>query len=176
MAARYNTNDINKLSNREFFFDTNILLYLYYPTYTSKGWEVNTYSNLFSKLLKSKAKLIIDSHVLSEFINSILRIEYKNFKDATSSNIDYKPYRKSADGQNAVNSTYGIVKGILKQFEVEVNNLSKITIEPLLTLDSLDFNDKIIEKHCLDKGYILVTNDTDFKSSSADILTANRNF
>lgn len=173
MAARYNTNDITKLGNREFFFDTNILLYLFYPT---SGWEINAYSRLYLNLLNCKSKLLIDSHILSEFINCILRIEYENFKIATGSIIRFKQYRDSVDGQNSTKRIFNLVKVILKQFVVEGNSFSNIKIDSLLTVNSLDFNDKIIEKHCLDKGYVLVTNDTDFKNSSADILTANRNF
>lgn len=169
MATRYSIKDINQLVGREFFFDTNVLMYLFYP---ASGWQVVAYSKLFSDLLKHKSKLLIDSHVLSELINRILRIEHKN----SGTTLDFKQYRNSADGQKSVKQAHSIAKIILKQFIVDGNKLSNTDIEYFLTADSFDFNDKIIEKHCLDNRYILVTNDIDFQLSSAEILTANKNF
>lgn len=171
MATRYSAKDIQKIADREFFFDTNVLFYLYYSTSDSK-WQVKAYSGIFSELLKHKSALIIDSHVLSELINRILRIEHKN----SSSSLDYKPYRDSINGQKMVKQTYNIAKLILKKFSISGNKLSTIDIENILTTDNLDFNDKLIEKHCLDNGYILVTNDKDFRATNVEILTANKIF
>lgn len=173
MAARYYSHDISSLTNRTFFFDANILLYLYYD-YQNNQSEVIVYSKMFGSLLTSKSQLLIDTHVLSEFVNRTLRIEFDNFKTANQSNMNFKQYRNSVDGQSSTNRIFDLVKVILNQFVVEENNLSNSEIQSLLVVDSLDFNDKIIEKHCLDKKYILVTHDKDFKNSPVDILTANR--
>lgn len=169
MAVRYSSKNLDTLTNRAFFFDTNVLIYLYYPT---TGWEVAQYSKLFSDMLKKKVRMFVDPNVISEFINRVIRIEYKNSRSV----LDFKKYRNSPDGQKVVIQAYDLVKLIVKQFDMDGQIISKEELKALLTVDSLDFNDKLIENICLNKKYILVTNDLDFQKSNVDILTAHRGF
>ena len=43
----------------------------------------------------------------------------------------------------------------------------------MLTIDRLDFNDKIILDVCKTQDMILLTNDSDFADADVDILSAN---
>lgn len=170
MAARYSIKDIKKLTDRAFLFDTNVLIYLYYTA--TPNWETSSYSKLFSKMVNEGVRMLVDVNVISEFINRVLRIEYKN----SASTLSYKLYRNSSIGEKVVAQTYNIVNVILKQFDVDGVVMSKTEVISLLTVDSLDYNDKLIEHLCLSKGYILVTNDLDFKASDIEILTAHTGF
>ena len=45
----------------------------------------------------------------------------------------------------------------------------------MFIVDSLDFTDKAIERVCSENSFVLLTNDKDFKDSTIDILSCNRN-
>jgi len=168
MAIRYKLDDIPKLLDRKFFVDANVLIYLFWSTGSIK-WEIE-YSTVFSSLLKQSNKLYVDFLVIAEVINQMLKTEHKkNF-----STLLFKQFRDSTDGQQVLSDIYLIVENqILTQFEVTGNSFSKTDILNFLKVDSLDFLDKGILKTCQDNGFILLTNDKDFKNADIDILTCN---
>lgn len=168
MGNRYNSNDLYALKDRMFFFDTNVLMYLYYSQ--GSGWLEAKYTKLFSSILTAKLQIVIDSNVISEFINAAIRLEYKK----TASTITYKDYRNSENGQNKIQDIYNIMMTMLATFEVVDNVVDKLKIQSLLVVDSLDFNDKLIENLCARNNYVLITNDIDYKNSKVDILSLNK--
>ncbi len=180
MAERYYIDALPELADRTFFYDTNVLLYLYYPTMA--GWAVTDYSHLFADMLEQKMNMVIDSSVLSEFINRALRIDYTAYNERSKSSRElpqyayFKNFRNSTYGEESVEHIQDLAKVILTHFGIDTKSISKADIEKSLKLDSLDFNDKLIENICESKGYILVTNDLDFKDSRVDILSAHRGF
>ncbi len=175
MASRYQTRDLDSLLDNSFFFDTNILLYLFYSH--TVDWASKSYSNLYMNMLNKGVKVFIDNTVLSEFINRILRIEYDTRMKISPDNIvPFKKFRDTIEGQEAVDHANNLVKNILKFISIDGEVMNKGDIQSILIVDSLDYNDKIIEHLCENKGYILVTNDTDFKESEIDILSAHRGF
>ncbi len=176
MAARYEIRDLERLAARNFFFDTNILLYLFYSH--TVDWASRAYSNLYMNMLNRHINMYIDNTVLSEFINRILRIEYEaKMRTLTADNVvPFKKFRDTSEGEEAVEHANSLVKNILKYVMVDGEIMDKMDIQSILIVDSLDYNDKVIEHLCEHKGYILVTNDTDFKQSSIDILSAHRGF
>ena len=180
MANRYYIDQLSELTDRTFFFDTNVLLYLYYPTMA--GWQVTDYSNLFAQMLEQQLNLVIDSSVLSEFINRALRIDYTSYNERSKTEQElpqfayFKNFRNSPYGEESVEHIQDLAKVILTHFGIDGKTISKEDIEKSLKLDSLDFNDKLIENICENREYVLVTNDLDFKESNVDILSAHRGF
>ncbi len=175
MAARYEINQLDELVSENFFFDTNILLYLFYSH--TVDWASRSYSNLYMQMLNKGMKIFIDNTVLSEFINRVIRIEYDSKMKMTPDNMmPFKRYRDTEDGQHTVNHANNLVKSILRFIQVDGEVMDKMDIQSILIVDSLDYNDKIIEHLCENKRYILVTNDIDFKESEIDILSAHRGF
>ncbi|MDR3302817.1 MAG: PIN domain-containing protein, partial [Treponema sp.] len=59
-------------------------------------------------------------------------------------------------------------------FSVIDKPFTNIEIRSLLTIDSLDFNDKIIADTCKTNKCLLITNDADFKDADIDILSVNK--
>lgn len=168
MAKRYGPKTIGSVASQRVFFDANVLVYLFWPT-GLQHWELQ-YAKLFSRLLKQSNQFITDITVISEVINSMLRVEHKK----SSPNSPFKPYRDSKVGRAALADIHTIVKGdILPNFELAAPSLGKADIEGLLYENELDFSDKIIEKLCIDQGLILLTNDKDFRKSNVDIISAN---
>lgn len=175
MRARYEINQLDQLASEKFFFDTNILLYLFYSH--TVDWASRSYSALYMQMLNKGIKMYIDNTVLSEFINRVIRIEYDmKMKISPDEFMPFKRYRDTDDGQHTVNHANNLVKNILKFILIDGEVMDKIDIQSILIVDSLDYNDKVIEHLCESKGYILVTNDIDFKESEIDILSAHRGF
>ena len=171
MAIKYKLQDISKLSSRNIFVDSNVLIHLFWPTAGSMKWEIE-YANAFSSLLKQSNKLHVDFLVIAEVINQMLRTDFKTKKG--SSALSFKQFRDSADGQQVLSDIYLIVENqILAQFDVTGNSFSKTDILSFLTIDTLDFLDKGILRTCQDNNFVLLTNDKDFKNADIDILTAN---
>jgi predicted nucleic acid-binding protein len=169
MADRYNATDIAKLSGRAVLFDANVVIYIYWPTSPQSTYE-KKYSRLFGALLKQGNKLYITTVVLSEVINRVMRIEY----DRNNSAISFKQYRNSPDGQSVLLDMYTILdKKILTTFDVIDKPFTNTEIKSLLTVDSLDFNDKIITEICKTNSCLLITNDADYKDADIDILSIN---
>ena len=63
------------------FLDANIWLYLYCPQGSRTYW-VKTYSNVFDRILDAESQIYIDVLVVSEFINTFARQEWKLAKQA----------------------------------------------------------------------------------------------
>ena len=172
MKGRYNKNTVAQIAGKSVFFDANILLYLFWHTGANK-WERH-YASIFGLLLKQQNQLVVDFMVVSEVINRAMRIEYEKYKISTGLNCKYKTYRNSTDGENALKAIYIIIKNnVLNYFLVDGKINTKSDIESYLTVDHLDFNDKSIVSLCLEKGYILFTNDGDYSACDVDILSAN---
>lgn len=175
MNKRYRTTDLDYLASRPFFFDTNILLYLFYSH--TVDWASKAYSSLYADMLNRNSKIVIDNTVLSEFINRILRIEYDlQMKMSADQSIPFKKFRDTEMGQRTVSHANALVNNVLKFISVDGEVMDKNDIESILIVDSLDYNDKVIEHLCESKEYILVTNDIDFKESNIDILSAHWGF
>lgn len=174
MAKCFGLTNIGDVSSRSFFFDANVLIYIFGNS-TSRKWETQ-YSKIFSRLM-TNTNLFVDFTVISEFINREAKLSYHSyliFYNKTTIDLPYKAYRNSPDGITVMNGIYMCVKDdILSKFKITEESYSKRDILEFLTNDSLDFNDKAIKQICINNDYILVTNDSDFKITDIDILTAN---
>lgn len=171
MATRYPLTATNTLTDRDVFFDANVLIYIYWPT-ADAYWQTK-YSRAFAVLLRSDCRINIDYYTISEVINRIFKIEYTNYL-VTNPGVRFKDYRNSDEGKETLSDIYTIVHDdILRNFKVVENVILSEDIKSLLVVEGLDFNDKCLAFLCQQKGFILLTNDGDFKSCDIDLLTAN---
>ncbi|MDX2245937.1 MAG: PIN domain-containing protein [Bacteroidia bacterium] len=174
MATIYPISQISSLVGRTIFFDANVIIYNFWPT-GKHTWE-KSYSQVFKALLQQDNPRALSFNVISEVVNRILRIEYSNHlkRSGKSGALDFKPYRNSTAGQNALRDIYQIIQGdMLPLFEIVDKICTKPEIGAMLNIDHLDFNDKYIARLCQDKNMVLLTNDKDYLHSQAEILTAN---
>ncbi len=169
MATKYKLQDTNALKGRDVFVNANVLIYLFWPT--GQYVPEKNYAKVFSNLLKQKNKLIVDFLVVSEVINRVIRDEHKKVIDKIPK---YKDYRDSKEGQDTLNDIYTIVRNeILNHFQVVGKSFDNALIESFLVVDNLDFVDKATVALCKENGFVLLTNDSDFKNADLDILTGN---
>ncbi len=178
MNKKYNSSNIQSITNKKIFLDANILIYLFgFGTSTSANWE-NQYANLYTKLNNQNNTFVVDYIVISEFVNRAIKIEYDNYLNSNNldkNSLSYKNYRNSLDGQEALRDIYIIVNDeILDEFEVIEKSYSKDDLKMMCCVDELDFSDKAIIKICEDNQFILLTNDTDFKNSDIDIISCHK--
>ena len=172
MSGRYTLENYEDIKGREVFFDANIILYIYWTT-GNRSW-MRQYSTLFNKLLKQGNKMYVNYLVISEVVNRAIRIEHEKYQKSQSKAIRYKDYRNSDAGVEALEDIYTILEhDVLKHFDVVSDGYDKLDIESFLIVDNLDFGDKAIEKTCIDRDMVLITNDADFKNSKLDILSVN---
>jgi predicted nucleic acid-binding protein len=175
MAKKYSLQDIPAIQNRKVFFDANVLIYVFWPS-GSYYWE-KFYSTAFGRLLRQQNELLVDFIVISEIINRSHRLEYGKHlasNNISKSNLSYKQYRNSPDGQTALSDIYLIIKtNILNNFTVVGKSFTKTDIQSFLTVEQLDFSDKGILLTCKENACVLLTNDTDYKTADIDILSSN---
>lgn len=178
MSLRIKATDISQVSNRQFFFDANVLLYLFGTVaIPSNKWAINAYNTVFSNCLRAKIVLCIDVTVLSEFINRFIRVEYESYLKSNClnrTNFKFKDFRNTKEGRQASQDIQLIVNGkILKNFKLIGKLFNQDEIKSISLVNS-DFNDELIVKTCKEHQCVLVTNDADFSGANVDILTANK--
>lgn len=171
---RYNLTNIHTLGDKKVFFDANILLYLFWSTHP---YFEAQYSIVYTKLKEQKNKLAVHFVVISEVVNRAIKIAYETYlieNSLTRKDMSYKSFRDSADGIEAQEDIYTLVKAkIINDFEIVDTDIYQKEIESMLVIDSLDFSDKLIVTLCKNHEFVLLTNDSDFKNSDIDILTLN---
>ncbi len=153
------------------FVDTNILIFLFSPSYVrTNSDQVDKYSAVFSKLIEMKCDLYVNSHVVSEFINRCIRIDYDN-----NFNINHdKNYKSDYRGSDDYLKTIKIVLKELKKFLKLVKHINDdfesfdISAAYESTKEN-DFNDLIIADTVNKNNLKLLTDDKDFKDIGINI-------
>lgn len=173
VGKRYSLEKISHLKDRGIFFDANILMYLFW---SSNPNLEETYATFYTKLIQQKNKFYVDVLVISEIVNSALRIEHKKYNALNKNPIkEFKQYRNSKSGKDSLTDIYTIIEPrIIKKFEIVGKLFNKSELSDLLVVDNLDFNDKAIAKICQDNQLVLLTNDSDFANTNIEILTAHK--
>ena len=171
---RYGKPDISSINGKKIFFDANIMIYIFWPLYPAPHYT-NQYSDIFGHLIKQGNPLLINNIVLSEIINRIGRIEYKNYCYTTQLSVSFKDFRNSPDGQTVFRDIFSILLNtVLNNFGIGNKIFTIDEIKSLLAPDNLDYNDKLIISECKENNYLLITNDVDYKGVDIDIITLNR--
>ncbi|MDE0014645.1 MAG: PIN domain-containing protein [Candidatus Poribacteria bacterium] len=177
------------------FLDANIWLYLYCPQ-GSKGDWVDIYSDVFDRILDAESQIYIDVLVVSEFINTFARQEYKlakeglelakqecelteqEYESAKLHLSSFKNFRNTSDFELIAQGIAAAVKQIMKHCSRVESCFTTLEMDDLLAdyeIGNCDFNDQVITEICKNNGFTLITNDSDFKTQDIPILTANPN-
>lgn len=161
-----------------FFFDTNVWLFLFGPIADTDKWKQAKYSSILATIVSRNAGLFISSLIIAEYINRVLRIEFKNWKTKTGNvNANYKTdFRNTADYLFAKDDAIKQVGEILKVSTRTPDSFNSIDINELFMHidENCDFNDAYLASLCERGGHSLVTDDRDFEKSFPDlsIITA----
>jgi predicted nucleic acid-binding protein len=155
-----------------YFFDTNIWLYIYGPI----GWpdeRSDIYSSALKRIRDSKGTIYINCMIISEFINTFSRIEFRQQSEFSR----YKEFRSSLKYRAIAQDIAYNVKKILKSTlacDPELQAMNFPEVMDLFEQGKYDFNDLLFAQICRAKNLVFVTHDKDFSELGVDVLTANK--
>lgn len=161
-------------NGEQILIDANIWLYLFPPPANPVRREKSLYSFVLKNMLSAKVRPKLDAYILSEYINTYLRIEFRASAFAQSS---FKTFRQSSDGLAAISTAVAEARTILQFSDVVDTELSNATAGVSLTetlKGGLDFNDAVLTNSCSVKGWTLLTNDADMVDGGINVLTCNK--
>ena len=164
---RYTLDQINEVQSRRIFFDTNVLLMVFRNDDRIHPRR-HKYSDLLAKILARRVQIFVNETVLSEFYYAALKSERDR-----SNYPSVKEFRNSETGIQARESIFRNIEAILRQLKYIPSNLSLTEMTNQFTVDSLDFNDKLIAETCRKNNFVLVTDGADYKDEDIDILSTN---
>ena len=163
-------------SEDKLFLDANIWLYIFgpqEPKYQKRLW-INIYSEVFKSVLNANSQIYIDVLILSEFINRYARLKYQVDSPV---DVEFKDFRKTEAFRIIAQDISNDVERMLKYCTRIECGFGDLHIQSLLSdyaKGDSDFNDHVLAELCKHNGFILITNDSDFKIQGIPILTANR--
>lgn len=153
----------------EFFFDTNVWIFLFAPIAGSKPQKQKMYSQLLKDICSRDACLWINSLVIAEYINAVLRFEFKQWTERNQKyGVDFKrDFRPTADYQAALTDIKDQVTAILGICQRRPDDFNALNVEDIITSMGckLDFGDSIIVDTCKRYKLKLVTDDKDIIES-----------
>lgn len=156
--------------------DANIWLYLQPPVAQPVPPWAKGYSGVFANLLKADAVPVVDTLILSEYLNRYIRIEYDACWKATYPK--FKNFRSSAPGlivsADAVSEAKHILSLAGKLQDTMVNGVSLSDIFAEFKQGSIDFNDGILIENCRLRQWKFLTHDADIRVGGIDVLTLNK--
>ena len=162
----------NFTSKDKLFLDANIWLYLFSPREPGDRWG-QIYSEVFERILNANSRIYVDVLVVSEFINAYARTRWR----AVAPHIrSFKDFRSSTGFKPVAEDITAGVKEIISHCSRIESDFVELQMDDLLTdyvNGDYDFNDQVITEICKNNGFILITNDGDFKTQEIPILTAN---
>ncbi|MBX1886208.1 type II toxin-antitoxin system VapC family toxin [Campylobacter peloridis] len=151
---------------KRYFFDTNILIYLFYSSDEEQQQEC---AKLYNKLLELKIPCYTNFLNISEFYSRCMKIEFAIAKDKDEKLL-YKKFRNSPDGLKIEKEISCIAKALLDKFFLATIDFDKKFIAKALDNKTIDLCDKALVEICKQKNMILFTNDKDFKNTNLNIL------
>lgn len=164
--------DYQVASTSSYIFDTNVWIFLFAPLAGAKKYKQKMYSQLLADILSRKATIWINSLIVSEYVNAVLRLAFKQWMHNNNLySADFKrDFRPTADYQTALADVNAQVSDILNICERRPDNFNHIDISAVINsmnAASCDFGDAMIVDVCNhNKEIHLVSDDTDITEAN----------
>ena len=156
--------------SEEFFFDTNVWMFIFAPLAGAKQDKQKAYSSLFGEIVSRGATIWINSQVVAEYINRCLRMEFDQWKNQTQNyGADFKrDFRPTPEYLSAINSAKSLISAILQKSTRHPDDFNSIDISSIIASmgSSYDYGDAVIIDLCKRKKFKLVTDDGDMTKAS----------
>lgn len=183
MAKVENIRNFNVKSDDEFFFDTNVWIFLFAPIANWQKKKQQVYANLLRDIQTARATININSMVLSEYINTCLRMNFKQWKDTSrfvpqypNTTIDFKrDYRGTQHCKNALETIKLYVEDILSFTEKRPDDFNSIDVTSLVMNTASDFNDSYHVEFCKLNNLKIVSDDKDIVNTKTNIVVITDN-
>lgn len=166
--------DLNKHANKilqcknGILFDTNIWLFLQDMTVThyGGGYNIESYSSLYKMLLENSIQIYTTKTIISEYINSAIRIDMINYYSEKNINSHTKNYKRDFAKTPGFEDKYQTIIESAKQDileETKLVGISNTAFEKTLKTCSIqDFNDQVIINTALENNLPILTDDADY--------------
>ena len=176
-ANKIDINSYQPKSGDSFYFDNNVWIYIFEPLGNYNLDLQKKYSNFLAASRSVGATIFINSMILSEFSNRILRFSYDRWKG--KSGLVSPDYKKDFIPTQAYKDTVEEItihiNKILRITERGSDNFNAINMTNVLThLKFIDFNDSYMIEMARLSQWKIVTDDGDFvkyQGHSIDIIT-----
>jgi len=162
------------LPEEELVFDTNIYMRLFGPyCYAKSGYS--EYSDALKHIQKKEIRILINTIIISEFINSFSQEMWKKSPKGNQYSR-FKDYRNSSDFREVADEIGYWIEEFLDMVsccEPEFDDRIAHEYMEKYLAGTLDFNDIVISDFCRSEDRILVTHDFDFSNCDGiTVLTA----
>ena len=150
--------------SEKFFFDTNIIYYIFGPFSDLGSVRDRSYSEFYKKCLENSSEIYINNSVISEFSNLYIK---ENYNLCSENHPIFKEFRKTEDYKQIIKNLSDDWYHILQDCNVcstEVDSKRVCSIIDEMPERMMDFNDELIAHDCLSNDFILVTHDFDFSN------------
>lgn len=168
--AVLNVSTYDPLPEDEFIFDTNVWIAVFEPLANTRLEAQRAYSSFFQKITLSGNKIYIPAIVISEYINVLLRIDFRLWKNRENNEYgDFKEdYRKTDRYREKSTLIATTLKKKIFPKCVKLNdNLSMPNINVILdNLPHSDFNDLFLMELSKNHNLKIVSDDRDFYLSN----------
>lgn len=168
-------------SASSYFFDANIWCYIHSPQQAAKHpHESSQYAKVWAKIKEAGGCVVVSPLLISEYINSRLRVYWREWQANNSSSLDFKSFRKKQPKiyNKSLSTVLKEVADILQDSAI-VGDISDINrtnaVMNGMISNSTDVNDSYFIELCAQNGFILITHDKDFKNAKPQVLTYNSN-
>ena len=171
------TPDISKI--KPIVFDTNVWIYVLFPSMCSGKPGSEKYTDLFQDLKDSGIRIHLDIVIYQEFLNAVLSAAFRDYRVRYGKNPSFcfKDYRKTENFEKTLIKLSELLHTEMFPNIICVSPYDTDSFDRLLQSNrKMNTNDAHITKFCRDNGCFLVTHDSDFSGEDIDIVTANRNF
>ncbi len=151
--------------------DANVLIFR--SGATDNPRKERLYTKVLENIKSAECQAIVDTLVISEFVNRYSRLEGNKMKETNQS---FKNFRDSKNFQPIAQDVSIWLEKIFEYAEIVPSEFSMENVASIIeefAKGKSDFNDQIIVEICKKYGAILITEDRDFAGKGIPILTEN---
>lgn len=165
--ATYKISDHKVSPASSYIFDTNVWIYIFAPLAEAKKHKQKAYSQLLKDILSRKATIWISSIIVSEYVNAVLRLSFKQWKRKNGLyEADFKrDFRPTEEYNTALSDVKAQMSDILSVCECRPDDFNHINVTSIINsmgTASCDFGDAMIADVCNRNREIrLVSDDSD---------------
>lgn len=179
MPAALISQDTVFTDDKPYFFDANVWCYIHSPQHVGDPLQ-ELYAKVWAEIKKAGGRVVVSPLLISEYINSRLRVYWREWKEDNSSLLSFKSYRTQhiQSYKKALRIVMHEVADILRDSAI-INDISSkdgsIVVMDRIIRDNIDVNDSYFIELSARDDLILVTHDADYKIAASCVLTYNNN-
>lgn len=155
-------------------FDTNVWLFINGPFINLADSRHKIYSNLYSEALKRSTPIYIPQIVLWEYIRQSVHQYAKSLQGDIPRKIHH--HDSYQDWMVGISDEVFHIADACQRLDDNFLDLNLDACLGSAAAGKLDFNDVLLSDLCISNGMLLVTDDSDYASTTVPVASSNRRF